>query len=170
MKKLILVLGVLIFLLGVACCAQEETPLGQKTTPSAVEPTEYGIPPNESTPPETRVPEDYPYTGELLPGLEGKVQLAYNYVVDFSGNVSNVSVKMKFTNFSKATVEYVRIEYFMEDIDGKILNFGGTVGVNIKPEESWYSETPGNIEINYDVVKLTPPVDILLKISYLKFE
>jgi len=164
-KKLILILGILVLLLGMTGCAQGGIPPGQGTTPDQ---EEYGTPPEgPETEPEIEVPEDYPYLAILPPGAEGKVQLAYNYGENPAGSRL---YKMKFTNLSNRTVEEVMISEFAKDKNGKIVQLGGCGGRDIKPGKSWYPGMTGGLaEQDYELYELTPSVTFWPEITYIKF-
>ena len=125
--------------------------------PQDQEPQEYGTPPGYAS------TKTYPYSGEVLPGTEDKVQLFYNvlYGLDEAGKYY---VEMKCTNLSNQVIEEVVISVFQEDSSGKILPAGriGLAESSFKPGD-WCPGLGGWIS-----TELTPPVKVVAKITYLK--
>ncbi len=86
------------------------------TTPTPT-PTSYGIaPPQESYP---TISEDYPLVAELPAGMEGKITVVYNYVIEYP-QVYLVNIKV--VNLSDRTIEKLYYDELLIDSRGNVLN------------------------------------------------
>lgn len=94
---------------------QEGTPQSQNyETPS---PQAYGAPPSQEFYP--KMSNGYPYLAKMPAGAEGKVQVTYNYVVEFA---QRYLVEIKVINNSNQTLEKFYYDEFLKDGSGNILN------------------------------------------------
>ena len=77
----------------------------------------YGTPPLQEF--EPKMSEGYPYLAELPAGAEGKVQIAYNYVVEYAGRYR---VDLQVTNLSNQPLEGFYYDLALKDSLGNVLD------------------------------------------------
>lgn len=100
-------------------------------------PQAYGTPPPQESYP--KMSKEYPYFAKLPPGAEGKIQVAYNYVVEYPGRYL---VNLQVTNLSNRPLEGFYYDEFLKDNEGNILNEARNEGHHNAPPR--FPLQPGN--------------------------